>query len=111
MGRAWNRKANVVAELDGLWEVQRTGGALPPMIGVRKRIQGSGGETTLGPFLRVPFDIDGLTLRYRRPLRGFVDKLEPAGLDFHGRATFRGREYGQFSLRRIGASPSRPAEK
>ena len=34
-----------MAELDGVWDVRRTGGALPPLVGVRKRIQGTRGET------------------------------------------------------------------
>lgn len=80
------------------------------MIGVRKRIHGSTGETTLGAILRAPFDVAGLTLSYRRPLGGFVDLLEPSGLGFRGRATFRGHEYGRFSLHRIGAPPETTAE-
>jgi hypothetical protein len=92
-----------VAELDGVWRVLRTGGALPPLVGVRKRIVGSRGETAIGPLPGVPFHVDGLSLRYRPPLHGFVDELEPDGEGFRGRATFRGREYGRFELRRVQA--------
>ena len=87
--------------LDGVWKVVRTGGALPPLVGVRKRISGSRGETKIGPLPGVPFDVDGLTLRYRSPLSAFVDVLEPAGAAFDGRATLLGREYGRFRLERL----------
>jgi hypothetical protein len=87
--------------LDGEWRVIRSGGLLPPLIGVRKRIAGGRGETALGRLPGVPFDVDGLSLRYRPPLAGFVDHLEPEGDAFRGRATFRGRELGRFVLRRV----------
>lgn len=86
--------------LDGHWDVKRVGGLLPPMIGVRKRIDGARGETTLGP-LRVPFRVDGLSLRYLPPFGAFVDELEPAGDGYRGRATFRGRQLGRFALERL----------
>jgi hypothetical protein len=90
-----------VAELDGVWDVHRLGGALPPMIGVRKEIEGSSGTTKIGPLPGARFDVVGLSLRYRPPFRGFVDELERVGRGFHGRSTFRGREFGKFELRRI----------
>ena len=65
-----------MGELDGVWEVRRTGGALPPMLGVRKEISGESGETKLGPLPGAPFDVVGLSLRYRAPFVGFVDVLE-----------------------------------
>ena len=86
--------------LDGDWDVRRAGGLLPPMIGVRKRIEGERGETSLGPLPGVPFDVDGNALRYRKPFSAFVDLIEPAGEIVRGRATFRGRELGRFELRR-----------
>jgi hypothetical protein len=89
-----------VGELDGVWDVKRTGGALPPLIGVRKEISGTSGSTKVGPLLGLPFDVVGLSLRYRPPFRGFVDELEPAGEVYRGRATFRGREFGKFELSR-----------
>jgi hypothetical protein len=88
-----------VPELDGIWNVERRGGLLPPLAGVQKRIEGARGETRLGSLLGVPFDVDGLSLRYRAPFRGFVDELQPDGDGFAGRATFRGREFGRFALR------------
>jgi hypothetical protein len=85
--------------LDGEWDVLRTGGLLPPLFGVRKRIHDLEGETLLGP-VGVPFTVDGLRLRYRRPLSGLIDELEPDGDGFRGRATFRGVRLGTFELRR-----------
>jgi ferritin-like metal-binding protein YciE len=80
--------------------VERAGGALPPMLGVRKRIRGTRGETVAGP-LRMRFRVEGLTFRYGRPFGALVDELEPDGDGFRGRATLAGREYGTFRLRRI----------
>jgi len=88
-------------DLDGLWKVERAGGLLPPLIGVRKRIRGSVGETLIGPIPGVPFDVVGFALRYRAPFRSFVDLLAPEGDGFAGRALFRGREYGRFRMRRL----------
>jgi hypothetical protein len=90
-----------VTELDGTWDVHRTGGLLPPLFGVHKRIAGDRGETRVGPLFGVPFRVVGTALHYRAPFAGFVDLLEPAGPGrFRGRATFRGREFGRFELRR-----------
>ena len=91
-----------MAELDGVWDVMRTGGLLPPLFAVRKEIDGTRGVTRVGPLPGVPFDVDGLTLRYRPPFSAFVDELEPAGDGFRGRATFRGRGFGRFLMRRVG---------
>ena len=89
-----------MAELDGEWDVERVSGTLPPLVGVRKRIQGGRGVTAVGPLPGVPFDVRGFELRYRGPLSAFVDVLEPDGAGFSGRATFRGREFARFRLRR-----------
>jgi hypothetical protein len=90
-----------VTELDGVWNVKRVSGLLPPMVGVRKRIHGTSGETAVGPLPGVAFDVVGLSLRYRTPFRGFVDELEPSADGFLGRATFHGRVFGRFALERI----------
>jgi ferritin-like metal-binding protein YciE len=90
-----------VAELDGVWDVRRIGGALPPLVGVRKRIFGTTGETKIGRMPGARFDVVGLSLRYRAPFQAFVDELEPNGDRFRGRSTFAGREFGQFELRRV----------
>jgi hypothetical protein len=89
-----------VEPLDGIWNVKRTGGALPPLVGVTKIIDGTRGHTRVGPLIGVPFTVDGLALRYRPPFSAFVDLLEPAPDGYSGRATFLGREYGRFALRR-----------
>jgi len=34
-----------VSELDGVWAVKRTGGLLPPLVGIRKDIHGTRGKT------------------------------------------------------------------
>jgi hypothetical protein len=86
--------------LDGTWDVERRGGFLPPLAGVRKRIDGARGETRVGVFPGAPFDVVGNELRYRRPFAGFVDIVEPDAYGFSGRATFRGRTFGRFVLRR-----------
>ena len=90
-----------MGELDGVWNVKRLGGLLPPMVGVHKRISGSSGETRVGPLLGVAFDVVGRDLHYRPPFQGFVDELEPDGSRYLGRATFRGRVFGRFALERI----------
>ena len=99
---AWACNATSMAELDGAWLVRREGGALPPMVGVRKEIAGSTGVTTVGP-LRFPFAVEGRSLRYRFP-RGLVDELEPDGDGFLGRALVAGRELGRFRLERATAT-------
>ena len=91
-----------MSELDGEWLVERVGGALPPMVGVEKRIAGATGETVVGNAVRLRFDVRGLELHYRFPFTGLVDHLEPADGGFAGRATLGGREVGRFRLRRRG---------
>jgi hypothetical protein len=86
-------------ELDGVWDVHRTGGALPPMRGlVRKRIEhGRGWTIALG--VRIPFVVDGLSLRY--PGGGLVDELVPDGPDvYSGTTRLLGRTVGTFRLTR-----------
>jgi ferritin-like metal-binding protein YciE len=89
-----------VPELDGVWDVERTSGALPPMLGVRKRIAGTRGVTLPpGRMPGLPFTVeDGRRLVYRFP-RGLVDEVEPDGDGFTGRAVLFGREVGRFVMR------------
>jgi len=90
-----------VAGLDGVWEVERTGGALPPLVGCRKRIHGAHGTTVFGALPGMSFDVRGNELHYRGPFAGFVDVVESDGADrYRGRATFRGLTFGQFVMRR-----------
>ncbi len=88
-----------MGHLDRIWSVHRVGGLLPPLPGVVKEIHGPRGETRIGPLPGAPFAVEGLVLRYERPFSGFVDVLEPAGVGYRGRATFRGRDFGRFELR------------
>ena len=88
--------------LDGVWDVERTGGALPPLRGVvHKRIAGERGSTVAAG-VPVPFAVDGLSLRY--PF-GLVDELVPTGPDsYDGTARLFGRTLGTFRMTRRGAS-------
>jgi ferritin-like metal-binding protein YciE len=49
----------------------------------------------------MPFEVRGLELHYRGPLAPLVDKLERRDGGYFGRATLLGREFGQFTLRRL----------
>ena len=89
-----------MSELDGDWELRRVSGALPPLSGLRKRIDGAGGATVLPGGLGVPFAVVGRELRYRPPFAMVVDVLEPHGDGWHGRATVFGRTVGEFSMSR-----------
>ena len=85
--------------LDGVWTVERVSGALPPMSRVHKEIEGATGVTVAG-VLRMRFDVRGNELRYRAPFVGLVDLLEPVDGEWSGRATWFGREFGRFRMRR-----------
>jgi ferritin-like metal-binding protein YciE len=98
--------------LDGVWKVERTAGALPPLVGVTKRIRGVHGETRIGSARGVPFDVVGLELRYRAPFSGLVDVLEPgAEGELEGRATLFGRELGRFRMTRERSTMTDPNEQ
>ena len=102
-----------MAQLDGVWDVHRTGGFLPPLAGMRKRISGTRGVTLAGP-ARMSFEVLGNELHYRRPFQGLVDVLDPVGEGgdlFHGRATFMGRAFGTFDLKRIEMAQAEELER
>ena len=84
--------------LEGVWDVERESGLLPPLLSVRKHISGNRGEPTVGRLPGAPFDVVGNELHYRGVLTGFVDAIEPDGDALHGRALFRGTEYARFRL-------------
>jgi ferritin-like metal-binding protein YciE len=86
-----------MSELDGTWRIERVSGALPPLYRVRKRISGAEGETLVGR-VALRFDVEGLQLRYRFPLSGLVDELEPEDGGFRGRSLMGGRELGRFRM-------------
>ena len=88
-----------MTSLDGVWHVRRVGGLLPPLWGVRKKIDGTSGETVVGR-VGVPFDVVGRELRYRKPFASVVDVLEPDGEGWRGSTTVAGREVGRFRLDR-----------
>jgi ferritin-like metal-binding protein YciE len=90
-----------VAELDGVWAVERVSGALPPLHGCVKRVHGDRGRTDCPGFPRMPFEVRGLDLHYLGAFRPLVDRLEPRNGDYFGRATLLGREIGRFTLRRL----------
>jgi ferritin-like metal-binding protein YciE len=90
-----------VAALDGVWDVERTSGLLPPLYGVTKRIHGTRGETVVAGRLAIPFEVQGQELRYTGPLAGLVDVLERQDGELHGRTTYRGLEIGRFVMRRL----------
>jgi ferritin-like metal-binding protein YciE len=101
---------------DGVWRVERTGGLLPPMVGVWKRIEGGRGETRLGPLLRFPFRVErrgGLVfLVYRPPFSALVDEISPGDRDlWHGRAMLGGRPVGRFRMTRIGYHDDTPTRE
>jgi len=100
-----------VASFDGVWNVERRGGYLPPLAGMRKRINGTRGVTLVGP-VRMRFDVRDSELHYKRPFEGFVDVLEAVDTEHvRGRATFRGREFGQFELTRVQLAQAVEIEK
>ncbi len=90
-----------MGELDGVWAVERVSGALPPLHGCVKRIHGSHGITEFPNFPGMPFEVRGLAFHYRGPFAMLVDKLERKDGGYLGRATLLGREFGQFTLRRL----------
>ena len=90
-------------QLSGRWSVERTGGLLPPLLGVGKRVEGARGWTTVAGIRLARFDVVGLQLRYRAPFTGVVDQLVPeTPSSYAGRATFRGRTFGTFRMTRVG---------
>jgi len=90
-----------VTELDGAWAVDRLSGALPPLHGCVKRINGNRGTTEFPHLPGMPFEVRGLELHYRPPFAMLVDKLEPQNGGYLGHATMLGREFGRFRLRRL----------
>jgi ferritin-like metal-binding protein YciE len=98
-GIEWNLQA--MTELDGVWKVDRVGGALPPLYGCVKRINGARGTTDFSRLPGMPFEVRGLELHYQAPFNALVDKLEPRDGEYFGRATLLGREIGQFTMRRL----------
>ncbi|HEV2092149.1 MAG TPA: DUF892 family protein [Rubrobacter sp.] len=101
-----------LGDLDGDWRVERTGGLLPPMVGVWKRIRGDRGETRVGPLLRVPIRVEsrggGAALVYEPPFSALMDWVSPQSPHLWlGRTTLGGRTVGRFRMTRIGYHQSK----
>ena len=90
-----------MSQLDGIWKVERVGGALPPLPGCVKRIHGPRGTTEFGAVPGMPFEVRGLELHYRPTFNVLVDRLEPSDGGYLGHALIAGVEYGQFRMRRL----------
>jgi ferritin-like metal-binding protein YciE len=104
-----------VKGLDGDWRVERLGGFLPPMTGVRKRIRGDRGETGVGALPGWPFRVERreerVALVYRPPFSVIVDELwTGAEGSWLGRSTLGGRELGRFRMRLGGYNHARSEE-
>jgi hypothetical protein len=72
-----------MSELDGVWEVRRVSGAVPPLPGLRKRIQGTRGATLLadGTALKeMPVGSEEWLRSEIYSYRGEAVVLEPADL-------------------------------
>jgi hypothetical protein len=90
-------------ELEGEWKIERLGGLLPPMIGVRKRIHGARGETRFATLTLWPFRIERrtgfVTLVYSPPFSLLADELWPEADDsWLGRTVIAGLELGRFRM-------------
>ena len=90
-----------MSNLDGVWQVERVGGALPPLPGCVKRIRGTRGTTEFTRLPGMPFEVRGLELHYKAPFNALVDRLEPQDGGYFGHARVAGVEYGQFRMRRL----------
>jgi hypothetical protein len=89
-------QTNAMADLDGVWRVERESGLLPPF-GLSKIIQGGTGWTRAAGLPVAPFRVAGRTLVYRGwPVR---DELtaRPDG-SWSGRGVVMGREFCSFRL-------------
>ena len=92
--------------LEGLWQVERAGGLLPPMVGVLKRIEGAQGETRIGSLIGWAFSVkprgEGFAMVYRPPFSAFVDEVRAGPADsWVGSSLLKGRELGRFRMWRI----------
>lgn len=108
--RAGSRDVPPPVSLEGDWRVERSGGLLPPMVGVWKRIRGDRGETRVGPLTAWPFRVERggerVALVYDPPFSDLVDEVRAVSEDLWlGRTTLGGRRLGRFRMKRIGQEP------
>ncbi len=91
-------------DLDGRWDLRRTGGLLPPLRLLHKRIDGEHGATHLAGPVRVPFDVregDGGRAELVYPFGLLRDQLVPDGDGgWTGEARLLGFRVGRFRMRR-----------
>jgi ferritin-like metal-binding protein YciE len=105
-----------VKDVEGDWRVERLGGFLPPMLGLRKRIRGDRGETRVGALPGWPFRVERregrVALVYLPPLSAIVDELwTGAEGSWLGRSAFGGRELGRFRMIRDGYHDGKTSEE
>ena len=90
-------------QLDGRWDLRRTGGLLPPLRLLHKRIQGDRGDTQLFGPARVPFDVregDGGRAELVYPLGLLRDRVVPDGEGgWTGESRLLGFRVGRFRMR------------
>jgi hypothetical protein len=95
-------------DLDGRWDLRRTGGLLPPLRLLHKRIDGGHGATHLTGGARVPFEVregDGGRAELVYPLGLLRDQLVPDGEGgWEGEARLLGFRVGRFRMRREDAT-------
>ena len=99
--------------LEGDWRVERLAGALPPMVGVWKRIRSGGGLAWVGPLPVWPFRLEQreerVALIYGRPFSLFIDEVWPqADGSWLGRSTLGGHEFGRFRMVRYEPMQRKP---
>ena len=96
--------------------MERRGGILPPMVGVRKRIRGDRGETRVGALPGWPFRVERregrVALVYYPPFSAIVDELwTGAEGSWLGQSTLGGRELGRFRMIRNRYHDDRTSEE
>lgn len=93
-----------MGELDGRWDLRRTGGLLPPLRMLHKRVEGDHGATHLTGAVRVPFEVragDGGRAELVYPLGLLRDQLVPDGQGgWEGESRLLGFRIGTFRMRR-----------
>jgi ferritin-like metal-binding protein YciE len=103
-------------DLEGDWRVERRGGFLPLMVGVRKRIRDDRGETRVGALPGWPFRVERsegrVALVYYGPFSVIADELwTGAEGSWLGRSSLAGSELGRFRMIRDGYHDGKTSEE